>query len=48
MEKNINWFEALFYCSEFGEYDSGINIEEVLPQINKKYFGVYYFKNETN
>lgn len=39
--QDINWFENLFYgYRQFGNYDSGINLEYIIPEIHKKYFGV--------
>ena len=42
------FIEVLFYgSSKFGDYDSGINIESIAPEIHRKYFGVVdeYWKN---
>ena len=43
MKEDISWFENLFYgYRSFGDYDSGMNIEYILPEIHKRYFGVCY------
>jgi len=33
MKEDISWFENLFYgYRSFGDYDSGMNIEYILPE----------------
>jgi len=34
------FIETLFYGSSFGSYDSGINIDAVLPEVHKKIFRI--------
>jgi len=41
MKEDISWFENLFYSyRRLGDYDSGINLENILPEIYKRYFGI--------
>ncbi len=47
MKEQISWFENLFYgYRRIGGYDSGINLEYILPEIHKRYYGVGFCRIE--